>query len=208
MMFRQLKNIDRAFQHIRIFAVVFLVCCSVVTGFALYWCFSQVRQSGSRVMILYNGKVLEAFDSDRRENMAVELRDHIRSFHEYFFTLDPDEKSIAAGVTKALYLADGSAKKMYDNLKEAGYYNNLISANISLSVEVDSIQLGSEPPYRFLCYARQKLVRSSSTVMRRLVTRGKIRVLKTQTDHNPHGFLIEELETLENGDVGANGALP
>ncbi|WP_316831831.1 conjugative transposon protein TraK [Pedobacter aquatilis] len=200
-MFSQLKNIDRAFQHIKVFSIVFLIVCVLVSATVVYWSFTRVKVAEGRVYILYNGKVLEALASQRRENLAVELRDHIRTFHEDFFTLDPDEKSIAAGVTKAFYLADGSAKRAYDNLKEAGYYNNLISANISLSLEVDSIQLGSEAPYAFVCYATQRLVRSSSTVLRRLVTRGKVRVLQTQTDHNPHGFLIEDWETLENGDL-------
>lgn len=200
-MFSQLKNIDRAFKHIRLFSVIFLVLCFGFTVSVVYMSYRQVNKAQDRVLILYNGKVLEAFGAERRENLAVELRDHIRTFHSYFFTLDPDEKSISAGVTKALYLADGSAKRVYDNLKEAGYYNNLISANISQSVEVDSIALGTEAPYSFTCFATQRLVRSSSTLLRRLVTRGRVRVLATQTDHNPHGFLIENWETLVNSDV-------
>jgi len=204
-MFSQLKNIDRAFQHIRLFCIAFVLLCSALSGAVVWMSYRQVSLAQNRVMILYNGKVLEAFGAERGKNMAVELRDHIRTFHEDFFTLDPDEKSIVAGVTKAFYLADGSAKRAYDNLKEAGYYNNLISANISLSLEVDSIQLGTEAPYSFVCYARQRLVRSSSTAFRRLITRGKVRVLRTQTDHNPHGFLIEDWETLENSDLGING---
>jgi len=153
-------------------------------------------------MILYNGKVLEAFASERKQNIAVELRDHIRTFHTLFFTLEPDEKAIAAGIGKALYLADGSAKQEWENLKEAGYYNNLISANISQQLEVDSIHLDlNASPYRFTCYSTQQLIRASSKVLRKLVTRGEIRVLQTQTDNNPHGFLIQHWETLVNQDT-------
>ncbi|PWS33326.1 conjugative transposon protein TraK [Pedobacter paludis] len=206
-MFSQLKNIDRAFQHIKLFSVAFLLVCTLGTVSVVYWSFTMVKESQGRVYILYNGKMLEAFGAQRRMNMPVELRDHIRTFHSLFFTLDPDEKAIAATVGKALYLADGSAKSAYDNLREAGYYNNLISANISQKIEVDSIQMGNEAPYPFTCYATQKLIRSSSTVLRKLVTRGRVRVLDSQTDHNPHGFLIEGWETLVNTDVG-KGALP
>lgn len=204
-MFSTFKNIDRAFQHIRTFSVVFLLVCLALSAYALYMSFRLVGMAQNRVMVLYNGKVLQAFGTSRKENLAVELRDHIRTFHEDFFTLDPDEKSIAAGITKAFYLADNSARRAYENLKESGFYNNLIAANISASIAVDSIELGTEPPYAFRCFATQKLVRSSSTVYRRLVTRGKVRVQATQSDNNPHGFLIEDWETLENADLSPEG---
>lgn len=207
-MFTQLKNIDTAFQHIKRFSIAFLISCLLLTCTVTFLCFNEMRKADNRMLILYNGKVLEAFASERKQNLPVELRDHIRTFHKYFFTLDPDEKSITAGVTKALYLADNSAKQAYDNLREAGYYNNLISANISQEIEIDSIQLGTEAPYTFTCYATQKLIRSSSTVLRKLVTRGNIRVLNTQTDNNPHGFLILGWETLVNTDTNLKNSTP
>ncbi|MEJ2881502.1 conjugative transposon protein TraK [Pedobacter sp. GR22-6] len=201
-MFKQLKNIDTAFQHIKRFSIAFMITCVILTAIVVFMCFSAIREAGSRVMILHNGKVLEAFASDRKQNLPVELRDHITTFHRLFFTLDPDEKAINAGIAKSLYLADASAKRSYDNLRESGYFNNLISANISQQIEVDSIALDlNEMPYGFTCYATQKLIRSSSTILRRLVTRGEIRILNTQTDNNPHGFLIQKWETLLNEDV-------
>jgi len=119
-------------------------------------------------------KVLQAFASDRKTNPPVELRDHIKTFHTDFFTLVPDDKQIAATINKALYLADGSAKAAYDNLREAGYYNNLVSRNINQQVAVDSIALDMNGyPYGFTCFATEKLVRTTSTVTRRLVTQGK-----------------------------------
>ena len=208
-MFTQLKNIDRAFQHIKRFSMVFLLACVLVTSVVVYCCFSVMRENGSRVFILHNGKLLEAIASERKQNLPVELRDHISTFHRLFFTLDPDEKAISAGIAKSLYLADGSAKKAYDNLKESGYYNNLISANISQHIEVDSIQLDlNQEPYVFRCYGTQKLIRSTSTVFRKLVTQGQVRILETQTDNNPHGFLIQKWETLINVDVNLKTVQP
>ena len=62
----------------------------------------------------------------KENNIPLEARDHVKMFHYYFFTLDPDDKVIQYNITKALYLADVSAKRQYDNLKENGYYSNLI----------------------------------------------------------------------------------
>ncbi|RZJ76741.1 MAG: conjugative transposon protein TraK [Flavobacterium sp.] len=208
-MFKQLKNIDSAFQHIKRFSIAFLAACILLSAVVIFICFSAIEQAGSRVMILHNGKVLEAFSADRKQNLPVELRDHIRTFHQLFFTLDPDEKAINAGIAKSLYLADGSAKRSYDNLRESGYFNNLISANISQVIQVDSISLDMDSsPFGFTCYATQKLIRSSSTLLRELVTRGQIRVLETQTDNNPHGFLIQNWETLVNTDVDLKAVQP
>ena len=204
-MFTQFKNIDTAFQHIKRFSIYLIVANVLILCFGMYKSYEFANKAQNRIHILYNGKVLEAIAADRKSNIPVELRDHIKTFHHYFFSMDPDEKAILSNMTKALYQADESAKKQYDNLKESGYYSNLISANISQEIEVDSIALDLNAyPYLFRCYATQKLIRSSSTVVRKLVTTGEVRDLKSQTDNNPHGFLIQRWETISNQDVPLN----
>lgn len=207
-MFQQFMNIDTAFRHVRLFS--FLLMAANVTSmcFCIWKSYALVDAAQNRVHILYNGKVLEALAADRKQNLPVELRDHIKTFHEDFFTLVPDDQQIRATVTRAFYLADESAKRAYDNLKEAGYYNNLVSGNINQQVTVDSIRLSMDTyPYGFTCYGTEKLIRSTSTVTRKLVTQGTVADLKAETDNNPHGFLIRNWEILQNNDVG-KGAQP
>lgn len=200
-MFTQFKNIDTAFKHIRWFSLVFLMANMACICFCLYSFYRLSEAKDQRVYILSNGKLLEAIASDKKSNLEVELRDHIKVFHERFFNLSPDDKAIRENMEKALYLADESAKKQFDNLKESGYFNNLIAANISQQIEIDSTVLNVETyPYTFTCYATQQLVRASSTTYRKLVTKGMVRDLKQKTDNNPHGFLIQKWETLENRD--------
>ncbi|RCH56837.1 conjugative transposon protein TraK [Mucilaginibacter hurinus] len=201
-MFSHLKNIDTAFKHIRQFSL-FLIIGNVLTMcFCIYKTSQAVNNAQNKVHILYNGKLLDAVASDRKTNLPVELRDHIRTFHQYFFNLSPDDKAIQANVSRSLYLADESAKRQYDNLREAGYFNNLISANISQELQVDSTTLsGDQWPYRFTLYGTEKLVRSSGTVYRKLVTQGEVRDLGERSDNNPHGFLIQHWEILANRDT-------
>jgi conjugative transposon TraK protein len=138
---------------------------------------------------------------DRKDNIPVEARDHIKTFHHYFFSLDPDDKVIQGNVTKALYLADGSAKRLYDNLRESNYYANIISGNISQQIAVDSITLDvNQYPFYFACYATEKIIRTTSIVTRTLRTEGYLRNV-SRSDNNPHGFLIEKFNTLENKDI-------
>jgi conjugative transposon TraK protein len=201
-MFKQLKNIDTAFKHIKRFSILLIIANVLISCFGAYFSYKLVTEAQQRIHILYNGKVLEAFASTRKANLPVELRDHIKTFHHWFFDQSPDDKEIKKNITKALYLADGSAKQQYDNLVESGYYNNLISANISQQVEVDSIHLDmNSQPYGFTCYATEKLIRASNTIVRKLITQGVIRDLGDQTDDNPHGFLIQQWQILENGDT-------
>jgi conjugative transposon TraK protein len=200
-MFTKAKNIDTAFQHIRLFSLFFLGSCAVITCLVNLNALKLVRQSEARIYILANGKILEAFSGDRKDNLPVEARDHITMFHHYFFTLDPDEKVITSNLTKSLYLADGSAKKQYDNLRENGYYRNIISGNISQQLETDSISLNmTDYPYFFHYSAKEKLIRLTTIVTRTLVTEGYLRNV-ARSDNNSHGFLIERWAILENKDI-------
>ena len=200
-MFTKAKNIDTAFRHIRTFTMVLVVGCITFSCFALYKSYQLIRASQATVYILAGGKVLEAYASERRENIPVEARDHVATFHRLFFTLDPDDKAIQSNVSKALYLADASAKKQYDNLKESGFYTGIISGNISQQIQIDSVQIESgQYPYYFKCIAVQQIIRPTSIVSRRLITEGYLRSI-SRSDNNPHGFLIEKWVTIENKDI-------
>jgi conjugative transposon TraK protein len=200
-MFKQMKNIDTAFRSIRTFTIIVVIGCVMLCGFILYKSFELVAEMQSKVYILAGGKALEAYASDRKENIPVEARDHVEMFHQYFFTLDPDEKVIQTNITKALYLADASAKREYDNLKENSYYTNIVAGNISQGIKVDSVIVSiSQYPYYFRCYATQNIIRTTSTVSRSLITEGYLRNV-SRSDNNPHGFLIERWTTIENRDL-------
>ena len=200
-MFRKMKNIDIAFKQVRLFSLAVIGLCLILTLFMAYKSYQLATQSQQRIFILANGKALEAYAADRKDNVPVEARDHVKMFHHYFFTLDPDDKVINSNLTKALYLADGSAKQQYDNLKENGYYTNLISGNISQEIQADSIIINtSDYPYHFRYKGVQKIIRPSTIVTRSLVTEGYLRNV-SRSDNNSHGFLIERWKTLENADI-------
>lgn len=200
-MFTKAKNIDTAFRYIRLFSLLLVLACIIISSYALYVSGKTLKQSQQKIFILANGKVLEAYAAERKDNIPVEARDHVRMFHYYFFTLDPDEKVIQSNLTKALYLADASAKRAYDNLKENGYYSNVISGNISQQLTLDSIQIDiNKYPFYFRFYGTEKVIRPTSIVTRNLITEGYLRNV-SRSDNNPHGFLIERWNTIENGDL-------
>jgi len=200
-MFDKTRNIERSFRHIRLFCIVLVVGCLVLTTVVVIRSLQSAEKARGTVYILAAGKALEAFAGSREENIPVEAKDHIRTFHEWFFTLSPDEKDIKANTTRALYLADESAKKLYDNLKENGYYAGVVAGNIRQSIFIDSIQLDMRSyPFYFRCWATQTIVRSTSKVTRDLITEGYLR-RTDRSENDPHGFLIERWNTLENKEL-------
>jgi conjugative transposon TraK protein len=200
-MFRQAKNIDTAFKQVRLFAFLVIVSSVSICSYVIYNSYKATTAAQSRIYILANGKALEAFAGDRRENIPVEVRDHVKMFHQYFFSLDPDDKVIQANITKALYLADASAKKVYESLKENNYYTGIISGNVSQEINVDSTSVNINLyPFYFRCFATEKITRPSSITTRSLITEGVLRNV-SRSDNNPHGFLIEKWNTIENKDI-------
>lgn len=200
-MFKKAKNIDTAFKQVRLFSLAIIAVCLILTLFIAYKSYQLASQSQQKIFILANGKALEAYSADRKDNVPVEARDHVKMFHHYFFTLDPDDKVINSHITKALYLADGTAKLQYDNLKENGYYTNLISGNISQEMQADSIVINTNNyPYYFRYKGLQKIIRPTTIVTRSLITEGYLRNV-SRSDNNAHGFLIERWKTLENADI-------
>src|SRR5436305_1386029 len=143
-MFTKMKSVDSAFQYVRFFSLIVILAYSILFGIMLYLRHQESIATQNKLYILYNGKAMSVFASNRKDNIPVEGRDQIKTFHEDFFTLDPDEKVIQAHITKALYLADGSAKKQYENLKENGYYSDIIAGNISQRITVDSVAVNTD----------------------------------------------------------------
>ena len=200
-MFTKMKNIDTAFRSVRLFALVCITGCILLSLFIAYKSYELAKRTQNKIYVLAGGKVLEAYAAERKDNIPVEARDHVKMYHHYFFTLDPDDKVIQANISKALYLADASAKRQYDNLRENGYYTGLISGNISQEITPDSIHINTDSyPYYFRYNGRQKIIRPTSIITRSLVTEGYLRSV-TRSDNNAHGFLIEKWRTLENKDL-------
>mgnify|MGYP006990125948 CR=1 FL=1 len=73
-----------------------------------------------------------ALSQDMEQNRPAEAREHVRRFHELFFTLSPEKSAIEHNVSRALLLADKSAYNYYRDFTEQGYYNRIIAGNVTL----------------------------------------------------------------------------
>lgn len=202
MEFKSLKNIESSFRQIRLFCVVFLVGCTTLASLALWQSYRFAEAQRQRIYVLDQGKSLMlALAQDAKLNRPVEAREHVRRFHELFFTLSPDKAAIESNIERALVMADGSAMSYYRDLIEVGYYNRLIAGNVIQRIEIDSMQCDfGTYPYTLRTFARQKLLRESTVTERTLLTTCSL-VDATRSDANPQGFLIEKFTIIENKDI-------
>lgn len=202
MEFKTLRNIENSFRQIRMYAIVFALLCTAITGYAIWQSYHFAEEQRQKIYVLDNGKALMlALSQDASINRPVEAREHIRRFHELFFTLAPDKSAIESNMKRAFNLADKSAFDYYKDLSEKGYYNRIISGNIQQRIELDSIVCNFEKyPYAVHTYAKQFIVRSSN-VTRRSLTTSCFLVNSVRSDTNPQGFNIEKFVVVENRDI-------
>ncbi|MGJ1314885.1 conjugative transposon protein TraK [Sphingobacterium multivorum] len=202
MEFKTLRNIENSFRQIRLYAIAFAVLCISVVGYAVWQSYRFAEEQRQKVYVLDNGKSLMlALSQDASINRPVEAREHVRRFHELFFTLAPDKNAIESNMKRAFHLADKSAFDYYKDLSEKGYYNRIISGNVQQRIEVDSVICNFDShPYAVRTYAKQFIIRSSNVTRRNLITSCFL-VNSVRSDNNPQGFNIEKFAVMENKDI-------
>ena len=166
-----------------------------------FFAYRQVAEARKSVYVLdANSVPLLARQTNLQMNRSAEYRSHVNLFHSLFFSLTPDDKYIEYQMKKAMYLVDESGALQYNNLKEKGFFNSILSSSAVLTLQTDSIFIDETRRY-FRYYGRQKIDRRSSTIIRSLVTEGYLKDLEIRSDNNPHAVLITRWKTLENKDL-------
>ena len=202
MEFKSLKNIESNFRLIRICCALFAGLCTAVAVASVGFSYAFAERQRQKIYVLDNGRsLMVALSQDLAQNRPVEAREHVRRFHELFFTLSPDKAAIESNVGRALQMADKSALSYYKVLQEKGFFNRLIAGNVSQMVKVDSIRCNFDRyPYEVTTFARQRILRESTVTERSLVTTCRL-VNVSRSDNNPQGFMVEALNIVENKDL-------
>jgi len=202
MEFKSLKNIETSFRQIRLFGIIFLVVCAAIVGYSVWSSYSFAEAQRQKIYVLDGGKSLMlALSQDLSQNRPVEAQEHVKRFHELFFTLSPDKSAIESNIKRALLLADKSAFNYYNDFAEKGYYNRIISGNVNQLVQVDSVSCNFDKyPYAVRTFARQVIIRESNVTERSLITECNL-LNSVRSENNPHGFIIEALKIVENKDI-------
>lgn len=199
--FKSLTNLSESFRTLRKFALGAIVVSGVVSISCLVAFFVFAQKEREKIYVLDEGKsLILALSQDAEANRPVEAKEHLRRFHSLFYTLSPDPAGIESNINKALKMADKSVLRLYDDLAEKGYYNNIVSGGVIQRVEIDSIHVDfNQHPYRAQTYATQYITRKGRVTKRNLVTACKLRNTIRSVD-NPQGFRIEDYIVVDNSD--------
>jgi conjugative transposon TraK protein len=171
-----------------------IVICLTVSAYA----YRQVSDARKSIYILDNDIPILAKQTNMQLNRPAEYKAAVDMFHSLFFSLTPDDKHIEYQMNKAMYLADESGVLQYNNLKEKGYFNSILSSSSVLTLQTDSITIDQNN--RFIYYGKQKIDRRSATITRSLITEGLLMDIP-RSENNSHGVLITNWKTLENKDL-------
>jgi conjugative transposon TraK protein len=196
-----IKNIESKIRLATFLSAGSFVCALAIVGVVSFFAYKQVAIARKSVYVLdANSTPVLARQTDVQMNRAAEYRSDIIRFHTLFFTLTPDDKYIEYQMKQAMYLVDESGASQYNNLKEKGFFNSILSSSAVLTITTDSVYLDMPHKY-FRYYGKQKIDRRSSTLTRSLVTEGYLKDLDVRSDNNPNAVLITQWKTLENKDL-------
>ena len=135
------KSIEQKIKINKAVSISVILASIVIVIAGLFFSYKIVEDSRKSLYILDNGVPILVKQTDELLNRPVEYKSQVELFHRLFFTLAPDDEYIKQNVEKSLYLIDDTGKKEYTNLREKGFYNQLVSSSSMITVNADSIRL-------------------------------------------------------------------
>ncbi len=194
-----IKNIESKIKLAFIVSIGSLITAIIITAMSFVYAGKMISKERNQIYILDKNVSIVATKSDIEDNREAEFKADVAAFHEYFFSMSPDNMQIERQMNKAMNLIDMSGVKQYNSLKEKGYFSNIITSSTVIYCITDSITIDMNE-MRFRYYGTEKIERPSMRTTRSLITEGNLMNVP-RTFSNPHGVLITNWKTLENNDL-------
>ena len=193
------KSIEEKININKSVSFAFIIGSVIMVISVIIFTYMNIRESRKSMYILDNGVPVFVKQVDELLNRPVEYKSQVELFHRLFFTLPPDNDYIKENVEKSLYLIDDSGKKEYTNLKENGFYNQVVSSNSMVTIKTDSIKI-NEVEKKFTYYGTQFINRKTALITRKLITEGKFEDIM-RTNNNPHGVMLKNWRIIDNTEI-------
>ncbi len=193
------KNIEQKIKINKTISLASILFAVIIVIVGFVFAYKLIEDSRKSLYVIDNGVPILVKQTDELLNRPVEYKSQVELFHRLFFTLAPDDRYIKENVEKSLYLIDDSGKKEYTNLREKGFYNQIISGNSLVTVRNDSIKLDL-PNKKFIYYGTQMINRKNSLIIRKLITEGNFEDM-IRSPNNPHGVLLRNWRILDNSEI-------
>ncbi len=196
-----LNTIEKEAAHNRktmlLACILIVAVCGGITCFSIY----TTMKSKEKIYALDNQNNVIIFNQVMEDRRA-EAEGHFKAFHQLFFNLPPDGKIIEKNITKkALELIDKTGKVYYDRLMQSQFFNNLIVMNITQEIQIDSVKISNRHPYTAMLWGKIYMIGEETIKEKSLVTCGVLRNTNHRSPQNPHAFIIEKFQVMENKDL-------
>ena len=196
------NNIETSFKKMK-FVTVLSICAAALIAVgsvaAAGW---YMEKSGQTIFVVDKGSAVMATRDSEDSYRELEAKDHVTRFHELMFNLSPSAESIQRNLDRALVMSDKSAYEYWMDLSERGFYQRLISANISQEFVADSIKVDMlSYPHTVNTYGKVYMLRESNITAYQFESSCRlVDVERSQT--NPHGLMIERFVVTRNDNLG------
>ena len=199
---KQFNNIETSFRRMK-FVTTLCMTAAVVIAVGSVMISGKLMQEGNdKIYVVDKGSAVMAARTNEDLHRDLEAKDHVSRFHELMFNISPSSESIKRNLDKALVMSDKSAYDYYMDLSERGFYQRMISANISQEIVVDSIKVNMTGyPYDAKTYGRLFLLRESNITAYSFESSCRL-VDVERSQNNPHGLMIEKFTVTKNENLG------
>ena len=179
--------------------VIICIVALVIEGAGLYYMNMQnEKERMQTIFVLDNGATFSASAQNESVSREDEVRHHVETFHRLMFDVAPSNEMIKRNLEAALYLADQSAFKYYNDLQETGFYSRLTSTNSFQQIDIQEVKVDmSVYPYQVMVRGEQYLTRETNITKYSFVSRCQV-ANSVRSKENLHGLMIERFEVIEN----------
>ncbi len=184
-----IKDIEKKQKMVLMVCIVMAVVTVTVSLGSIIYSDIRIASAEDRIYVLdANYNAFSAVRSNGGLTMEMEVKGLVEEFHSLFYTLGPDNEFIKRNMERANYLCDQSAYRQYMNMRERGFYNDLVKNNMHSWLMTDSIRFDKEQ-MAFRYWGTIRFDRRNGGSYYKLITSGRIQV-QPRTENNIHGLMI------------------
>ena len=199
---KHFNDIEQSFKVMKYITTLALGAAAVVILGAMLLYTNKAESITDTIYVVDRGSAVMASRSPEDGYRDIEANDHVLRFHELMLNVTPNAESIKRNLDRALILSDKSAYDYYMDLSEKGFYQRMISANITQEFVADSVKVDLESyPYKVKTYGKLYLMRESNITLYEFESQGQL-VEVDRSPSNPHGLMLEKFHVTRNENIG------
>ena len=199
---KHFNDIDQSFKAMKWVTAMALAASAVAMLGTVLLYISKTEALTGTIYVVDRGSAVMASRTHEDGYRDIEANDHVLRFHELMLNITPNSESIKRNLDRALILCDKSAYDYYMDLAEKGFYQRMISANITQEFVADSVKIDLESyPYKVRTYGKLYLMRESNINQYEFESEGQL-VEVERSPSNPHGLMLERFHVTRNENIG------